>query len=284
MSIGSQIALYRKSIKMTQEELGRLVGVSNQAVSKWESDVTLPDVLLLPKIIKALNITFDELYEMNETSFKAVIADDFPEYAYNEILKSFYNQSGVKFNCVNRNDDIQISYWKSRINGGCGLKCVSDKNGAVIINNNLAFIDRNYKKEGNEEIISFNNLANVLQILSDQYVRKIFAFQYKESFENHKCGNNIKFTVLEICNACKIEEGITEIALEKMVSVNILERELTSVGSAEYYFKKSTALYVIAIYEFAKILTSETVWLVDRDTSEVSDYAFEKIKNKKLYE
>ena len=284
MSVGNQIALYRKSLNMTQEEFGRLVGVSNQAVSKWESDVTLPDVLLLPKIVKELNITLDELYETNDTSSKVVVADDFPEYVYNEIFKFFYNQSGVKFNCVNRNDDIQISFWKNKINSGCGLKCISDKNGAVIINNNLAFVDRNYKKDGSKEIISSNNLAKVLQILSDQYVRKIFTFQYKESFANDKCGNNIKFTVLEICNACEIEEEITEIALEKMVSVNILERELTSVGSAEYYFKKSTALYVIAIYEFARILTSETVWLVNRDTSEVSDYAFEKIKNKKLYE
>lgn len=284
MSIGNQIALYRKSLKMTQEELGQLLGVSNQAVSKWESDVTLPDVLLLPKIVKALNITFDELYEMNDTSSKVVVADDFPEYAYDEIFKFFYNQSGVKFNCVNRNDDIQISFWKNKINDGCGLKCISDKNGAVILNNNLAFVDRNYKKDESKEIISSNNLAKVLQILSDQYVRKIFTFQYKESFANNKSVSNIKFTVLEICNACEIEEEITEIALEKMVSVNILERELTSVGSAEYYFKKSTALYVIAIYEFAKILMSETVWLVDRDTSEFSDYAFEKIKNKKLYE
>ena len=57
MSIGSQIARYRKSLNMTQEELGQLVGVSNQAVSKWESEITLPDVLLLPQITKALNIT-----------------------------------------------------------------------------------------------------------------------------------------------------------------------------------------------------------------------------------
>ncbi len=277
MSIGSQIARYRKSLNMTQEELGQLVGVSNQAVSKWESEVTLPDVLLLPKIVKVLNITLDELYEMNDTSSK-VVADDFPEYAYNEISKSFYHQSRVRFNIVSRNDDIQNSYWKSRISGGCGLKCISDKNGAVIINNSLAFVYMNYKKDGSEEIISSNNLAKALQILSDQYVRRIFAFQYKESFANNNCVNNIKYTIQEICNACAIEETIIEATLEKMVSVNILERELTSVGFAEYYFKKSTAIYVLAIYEFLRMLMSETVWLVERDTSEVSDYAFEKLK------
>ena len=45
--IGSQIAKYRKESGLTQEELGRTVGVSTQAVSRWECGGT-PDVLLLP--------------------------------------------------------------------------------------------------------------------------------------------------------------------------------------------------------------------------------------------
>ncbi len=38
MSIGKNIAKYRKTRGLTQEELGTLLGVTNQAVSKWESD------------------------------------------------------------------------------------------------------------------------------------------------------------------------------------------------------------------------------------------------------
>lgn len=40
MSIGKNIAFLRKEKGMTQTELGDLLGVSNQAVSKWESDVS----------------------------------------------------------------------------------------------------------------------------------------------------------------------------------------------------------------------------------------------------
>ena len=62
MSIGKNIAKYRKEKGLTQEELGAKLGVTNQAVSKWESEVSMPDVMLLPEIANALNITLDDLY------------------------------------------------------------------------------------------------------------------------------------------------------------------------------------------------------------------------------
>ena len=37
MSIGKNIAKFRKQLNLTQEELGEKLGVTNQAVSKWES-------------------------------------------------------------------------------------------------------------------------------------------------------------------------------------------------------------------------------------------------------
>ena len=40
MSIGKNIAKYRKAAGMTQEELGTSLGVTNQAVSKWESEIS----------------------------------------------------------------------------------------------------------------------------------------------------------------------------------------------------------------------------------------------------
>ncbi len=45
MSIGTTIKLYRKDKNLTQSELAELIGVSTQAVSKWETDVGLPDIM-----------------------------------------------------------------------------------------------------------------------------------------------------------------------------------------------------------------------------------------------
>ena len=47
---------------LTQDELGRKIGVTNKAVSKWEVGETLPDVSLMPLLAKALGVTTDDLY------------------------------------------------------------------------------------------------------------------------------------------------------------------------------------------------------------------------------
>ena len=60
--VGINIAYYRKLNCLTQEELANLIGVSTQAVSKWEQQLTCPDIMLLPKIAKIFNITIDELF------------------------------------------------------------------------------------------------------------------------------------------------------------------------------------------------------------------------------
>lgn len=61
MTIGNKISECRKKKGMTQDALAQLLGVTNQAVSKWESDQSCPDVLLLPKIADIFEITVDEL-------------------------------------------------------------------------------------------------------------------------------------------------------------------------------------------------------------------------------
>ncbi len=60
--IGLNIAYFRKINCLTQEELANLIGISTQAVSKWEQQLTCPDIMLLPKIAKIFGITIDELF------------------------------------------------------------------------------------------------------------------------------------------------------------------------------------------------------------------------------
>ena len=60
-TIGNRIDQYRKEKQMTQEDLAQHLGVSPQAVSKWENDQTCPDISLLPQLAKLLGVTTDEL-------------------------------------------------------------------------------------------------------------------------------------------------------------------------------------------------------------------------------
>jgi len=62
MDLGKKIAFYRKSKNITQDALARMLGISNQAVSKWETDQSCPDIELLPRIADIFEITLDELF------------------------------------------------------------------------------------------------------------------------------------------------------------------------------------------------------------------------------
>lgn len=64
--VGKQIAILRKAKGITQCDLGDRIGVSFQAVSKWERGETLPDITLLPDLAKILETTIDNILLSNE--------------------------------------------------------------------------------------------------------------------------------------------------------------------------------------------------------------------------
>ncbi len=65
-TVGKQIARLRTDKGLTQTELGERVGVSFQAVSKWERGETLPDVSVLPDLADVLETTIDTLLRGTE--------------------------------------------------------------------------------------------------------------------------------------------------------------------------------------------------------------------------
>lgn len=72
-TIQKQIAALRRERGLTQEQLGQLVGVSAQAVSKWETGGT-PDVELLPSIADHLGVTIDTLFGREKQEIKKLPA------------------------------------------------------------------------------------------------------------------------------------------------------------------------------------------------------------------
>ena len=60
-TMGKRISDLRKQKGMTQEQLANLVGVTAQAVSKWENDLSCPDISILPQLADALGVTTDQL-------------------------------------------------------------------------------------------------------------------------------------------------------------------------------------------------------------------------------
>ncbi len=62
-TMGMTIASLRRDKKMTQAELAAKMGVTDKAVSKWERELSCPDVKSLPKLAEILGISIDELMQ-----------------------------------------------------------------------------------------------------------------------------------------------------------------------------------------------------------------------------
>ena len=59
-TIGTNISRYQKEQNLTQQELANSLNISYQAVSKWETGQTSPDLYLLPEIASILHISIDQ--------------------------------------------------------------------------------------------------------------------------------------------------------------------------------------------------------------------------------
>ena len=65
-TIGKKLHELRKQSGFTQDYVAEKLGVSAQAVSKWENDIACPDIMTLPNIAELYGITVDELFKNEE--------------------------------------------------------------------------------------------------------------------------------------------------------------------------------------------------------------------------
>ena len=65
-TLGTMIAELRKQHGMTQLELAEKMGVTDKAVSKWERDLSCPDINSLPNLAEILGVTVDDLMQVKK--------------------------------------------------------------------------------------------------------------------------------------------------------------------------------------------------------------------------
>ena len=108
LKIGERIKALRKEQGLTQEQLAKKIGISYQAVSKWENGVALPDVSLVPTIAGFFGVSLDALFDYDAEKIaekaleiakqtwplresdpekgKSIIADGLKQYPENDLL------------------------------------------------------------------------------------------------------------------------------------------------------------------------------------------------------
>lgn len=98
MMFGEKLQELRNKSKLSQERLAELVGVSRQAVSKWENDLSYPDTKNLIRLSEIFNVSMDELLSLTQNIEQKDVADE------NKISKDvfikdkifYYNETRTK--------------------------------------------------------------------------------------------------------------------------------------------------------------------------------------------
>ena len=281
MTLSENIAKYRKQMGYTQEKLGELLGVTNQAVSKWELGISMPDVMLLPKIADVLGTTLNGLYGIEDktepTNQGLVTADEFPKAANDMLIEYFVKQSGFRFTFT-ESEEANVEYHKKKINETleCVLGCISDEAGSVFVSKDMSFINTDYKTVGSENIFVKREILSSLKKFSDPKVGHLYAYMYNESFLDNETPNKC-FLVSSTAQKCDLSEDECIEVFEKLCSMNLLETYVNADHITEYFFLKSRAVFVLAAFKLLEKMSMDFVYNVMRDTSTISDYAFEKL-------
>lgn len=85
-TLGERIAEKRKEKGLKQDELAEMLGVSAQAVSKWENDVSCPDIMTLPLLAERLGCTVDELLTGREEPKAAVLVPEGERKSFEKLV------------------------------------------------------------------------------------------------------------------------------------------------------------------------------------------------------
>lgn len=91
IKLGEKIRSLRKQKNISQEVLAQYLGVSFQAVSKWENGDNLPDVTMIPAIASFFDVSTDELFDFNRIEMENKVQQlcwDIAEYRYSQPEKA----------------------------------------------------------------------------------------------------------------------------------------------------------------------------------------------------
>lgn len=138
--IGENIRRLRKSRDMSQEAVANEVGVSVQAVSKWETGQSLPDVGLLPVLAAFFGVSVDSLFYGEEASAQSSMGLPDDDALYIVQVKngrvlgkdSWSRNNPIKLAMNNDSDRLDIRIWGSAeidgdvsgsVNAGDGIQC-----------------------------------------------------------------------------------------------------------------------------------------------------------------
>ncbi len=153
-SFGERIRKYRRERDLTQDELAQAVGVTYQAVSKWERNEGYPDIMLLPVLARYFGVTVDELLGNDKT-------DEIIE-EYERESAAYYHVGDMEKNLAlwekayrEFPDDLRVMYYLMFSINGIGKSPMPWDDAERIISLGEKILERSTDQRQRESVISY---------------------------------------------------------------------------------------------------------------------------------
>ena len=250
MTIGKNIADLRKNSGMTQEQLAEMLGVSSQTISKWENEVTMPDIMLLPALAGCFDITVDELYCGRKPTKKrqTVDYDDIPEMLYDTVID--LTQRGWVDTVEGKDIESEKEKMKSYLAENRKVKTAtfSNKRGAVVATSEIGLLHRG---KANADQLVQAGIGRILEVLSNTAVRRVFAYEMENMTK--------PITAPYAAKQCNISHDEATEALEMLTEIHVNNHTdvmLDENNSVRMYALNSDEIimYVLMILKTARLV------------------------------
>lgn len=267
MSVGKNIALYRKQCGFTQEQLSEKIGVTAQAVSKWENETSNPDVMILPTIAKVLGIDMNTLFDKNEKQKNEISFLELADAEYDVILSLLLQARRTLFgtkapitedDIKNRLQEFKEEH-RSRNLHSISVCEGEEYHGAVMVSDAFSYVDRCYGSKESAFLFDIQKVGDILSVLGNSDARRVLKEVYKGLII---CGEGgTMMTTEELSQKCGlIPERIDE-AANKLVHIRLLDmhEKIENGVYQKLYMGPYTHdfIYVLAILRIVYILAED---------------------------
>ncbi len=250
MSLSANIKRLRLEKNLTQEQLATKLGVSAQAVSKWETSETYPDGALLIPLANELEVSLDELFG-NESITMADISGRIVKLIHNTEAKERFNvardigwqiERGL-FNC---RMEIEKKYDPNEIKNQKNASYILDDNGFTIVSNGKEPFFSVFPEpaEGYGHFLNDKeDLQKIFAALSNADTMNALIYLYQRN-------ENYVFESAVLQRDCEIANDRINAVIDDLLTLKLIwKQELTINGEARtlYYSRPSHKLLAVLL-------------------------------------
>ena len=269
--IGQQIKKFRMAKGITQEQLGQLVGVTTQAVSKWERGGT-PDAELLPKLSEVLSVSIDTLFGMGDENLALTIArrinamndDEAYPFAFNicwaivhGMMHDVVMPENLTNDCIDRMtyDENEMEYL-SKIMRDQGI-CIARTSRGL----NSFFLLKEPKDGLRNFFVDVEAVRNVFEVFADKNILDIIFYMYT------RLNTPIATSLISKNTGLSIEK--VDECMERLCKANLVDKSVIETANGEMYsymFTNENAVIPLLLYadEITKTKSWEYMWSFSR--------------------